>query len=171
MFRNIILIGFMGVGKTRVGTQLAKDIGFSFVDIDVLIQDDQRMTISEIFERCGEPYFRSLEARIIKRVMQSDNQVVSTGGGAVIRDENRVVFKKTGLVVCLTARPEVVFDRIKNETHRPLLRTPDPMLSIRELLDSRAKYYNQADLVIDTSEKSVDEVVKEIKNQVRYAHC
>jgi shikimate kinase len=97
--------------------------------------------------------------------------VVSTGGGAVIRDENREVFKEAGLVVCLTARPDVIYERIKHETHRPLLKVSDPMARIRELLESRAKFYSQADLIIDTSEKSVDEAVRVIKEKVRYARC
>jgi shikimate kinase len=97
--------------------------------------------------------------------------VVSTGGGAVIREENREAFKKAGLVVCLTARPEVIYERIKHETHRPLLQVPDPMARIRELLEGRATFYSQADLIIDTAEKSVDEAVREIKEKVRYARC
>jgi shikimate kinase len=171
MFNNIILTGFMGVGKTSVGTQLARDLGYAFVDTDVLIEADQQIAINEIFEQYGEHYFRGIETKIIQQVLHSDRQVVSTGGGAVLRDENRAAFKKAGLVVCLTARPEVMFERIKNETHRPLLKTPDPMVRIKELLDSRARFYNQADLIIDTSEKSVDDAVNEIKKQVRYARC
>jgi len=171
MFNNIILTGFMGVGKTSVGTQLARDLGYAFVDTDVLIEADQQIAINEIFEQYGEPYFRGIETKIIQQVLHGDRQVVSTGGGAVLRDENRAAFKKAGLVVCLTARPEVMFERIKNETHRPLLKTPDPMVRIKKLLDSRARFYNQADLIIDTSEKSVDDAVNEIKKQVRYARC
>jgi shikimate kinase len=171
MFKNIILTGFMGVGKTSVGTRLAKDLGYVFVDTDTLIEADQKFTIAEIFATFGEPRFRDVEARIIKQVLEDEGQVVSTGGGAVIRDENRAAFKKAGLVVCLTARPEVIFERIKHETHRPLLQTPDPLAKIRELLAGREKFYHQADLIIDTSEKSVDDAVREIKEKVRYARC
>ena len=103
--------------------------------------------------------------------MGKENQVVSTGGGAVIRDGNREAFKKGGFVVCLTARPEVIFDRIKHETHRPLLQTPDPKAKIKELLDSRAKFYAQADVTIDTSDISVDDVIKAIKERIRHAYC
>ncbi len=171
MFKNIILTGFMGVGKTSVGTRLAKDLGYRFVDTDSLIEADQRTTITDIFAKFGEPYFRDVETKIIREVMGRENQVVSTGGGAVIRDENRIAFKKTGFVVCLTARPEVVFERIKHETHRPLLQTPDPMAKIKELLDTREKFYAQADAVIDTSEKSVDAVISEIKERIKHAYC
>jgi shikimate kinase len=171
MFKNIILTGFMGVGKTSIGTRLASDLGYTFVDTDDLIEADQKTTITEIFAQKGEPYFRDVEARIIRTVLENENQVVSTGGGAVIRDENREAFKEAGLVVCLTARPEVIYERIKHETHRPLLKVPDPMARIRDLLESRATFYGQADLIIDTSEKSVDEAVLEIKEKVRYARC
>jgi shikimate kinase len=171
MFKNIILTGFMGVGKTSIGTRLAGDLGYTFVDTDELIEADQKITITEIFSTFGEPYFRDVETRIIRTVLEGENQVVSTGGGAVIRDENREVFKEAGLVVCLTARPDVIYERIKHETHRPLLKVSDPMTRIRDLLESRAKFYSQADLIIDTSEKSVDEAVRVIKEKVRYARC
>jgi shikimate kinase len=171
MFKNIILTGFMGVGKTSVGTRLAKDLGYAFVDTDTLIEADQRLTITEVFAKFGEPYFRDVESRIIQEVMQGEGQVVSTGGGAVIRDINRDAMKKAGLVVCLTARAETIYARIKHETHRPLLQTPDPKAKIRELLDSREKFYAKADVIIDTSEKSVDEVITAIKERVRHAYC
>ncbi len=103
--------------------------------------------------------------------MRGERQVVSTGGGAVIRDANRQAFKKAGLVVCLTARPEVIYARIKHETHRPLLQTPDPRTKIKELLDSRARFYAQADVIIDTSDRTVDEVITEIKERIKHAYC
>lgn len=171
MFKNIILTGFMGVGKTSVGTRLAKDLGYTFVDTDSLIEADQKITITEIFSTFGEPYFRDVETKIIAQVLDNESQVVSTGGGAVIRDENRAAFKKAGMVICLGARPEVIFERIKHEAHRPLLQTTDPLAKIKELLDARARFYHQADLIIDTSDKSIDEVIEAIKEKVRYARC
>jgi len=171
MFKNIILTGFMGVGKTSVGTRLAKELGYAFVDTDLLIEADQKTTITEIFSTFGEPYFRDVETRIIRQVLDGEEQIVSTGGGAVIRDENRRAFKEAGLTVCLTARPEVIYNRIKHETHRPLLQVADPLGRIGELLEARAKFYRQADLIIDTSEKSVEDVLGEIKEKVRYARC
>jgi shikimate kinase len=171
MFKNIILTGFMGVGKTRVGTQLAKDLGYLFVDTDSLIEADQHLAITAIFAKFGEPYFREVEAKIIREVAAREGQVVSTGGGAVIQDRNREAFKKAGLVVCLTARPEVIYERIKHETHRPLLQTADPLMKIRELLESRAHFYAQADVTIDTSEKPVEDVIQMIKERIRHAYC
>ncbi|HAR46093.1 MAG: hypothetical protein A2072_05650, partial [Nitrospirae bacterium GWC1_57_7] len=118
-----------------------------------------------IFAKKGEPFFRDVEVRIIGEILAGEGQVVSTGGGAVIRDENRAVFKKAGLTVCLTARPEVIFERIRHETHRPLLQVPDPRATIGELLEHRARYYRQADMTIDTSDKSIEEVIAEIKKR------
>jgi shikimate kinase len=161
----------MGVGKTSVGTRLAKDLGYSFVDTDTLIEADQNLAITAIFAKFGERYFRELEAKIVQEVMKGESQVVSTGGGAVIWDMNREAFKKAGFVVCLTASPEKIYDRIKHETHRPLLQTADPKATIRELLDSRAKFYSQADACIDTSELSVDDVIRRIKERIRHAYC
>lgn len=161
----------MGVGKTSVGTRLAKDLGYTFIDTDTLIEADQHMDITSIFTKLGEPYFRDVEARIIRQVMEGEKQVVSTGGGAVIRNENRAAFNKSGFVICLAARPEIIFERIKHETHRPMLQTPDPKVKIKELLENREKFYRQADLIIDTSEQSVDDAVEEIKEKVRYARC
>jgi len=171
MFKNIILTGFMGVGKTSVGTRLAKDIGFTFVDTDELIEADQKMSITDIFAKLGEPRFRDIESGVIQRVMAGGNQVVSTGGGAVIRDGNRAAFKKAGLVVCLSARPEVIYERIRHETHRPLLRTSAPLAKIKELLESRSAFYAQADLTIDTSEITVEDVIRGIKERIKHAYC
>jgi shikimate kinase len=171
MFKNIILTGFMGVGKTQVGTQLAKDLGYLFIDTDSLIEADQQLAIASIFAKFGEPYFREVEAKIIHEITKRVGQVVSTGGGAVIADRNREAFKKAGFVVCLTAPPEVIYERIKHETHRPLLQTADPLAKIRELLESRAQFYAQADVTIDTSEKSVEDVIQTIKERIKHAYC
>ncbi len=171
MFKNIILTGFMGVGKTSVGTRLARDLGFVFVDTDELIESDQKITITEIFSSFGEQYFRDVEARIIARTLEGEGQVVATGGGAVIREENRKAFKENGVTICLVARPEVIFERIRQETHRPLLQVPDPLAKIRELLAARSPFYHQADFLIDTSDRTVDGVIGEIREKVRYACC
>ena len=171
MFKNIILTGFMGVGKTSVGTRLARDLGFTFVDTDELIEEDQKTTITEIFSSFGEPYFRDVEARVIGQVLEGENQVISTGGGAVMHEKNRAAFKERGITVCLTARADVIYERIRHETHRPLLQVPDPLGRIGELLSAREPFYRQADIVIDTSERTADEVINEIKQRVRYACC
>jgi shikimate kinase len=171
MIKNIILTGFMGVGKTSVGMRLAKDIGFTFVDTDDLIEADQKMSITDIFTKLGEPHFRDIESGIVQQVSAGEKQVISTGGGAVIRDGNRAAFKKAGLVVCLSARPEVIYERIKNEAHRPLLHTEDPLAKIKDLLESREVFYSQADMTIDTSEKTVEDIIHRIKERIKNAYC
>jgi shikimate kinase len=171
MFKNIILTGFMGTGKTSIGRRLAQDLGYSFVDTDTLIEADQNRDITSIFSQFGEAFFRDIETGIIQQVLEQEGQVIATGGGAAIRDANRAAFKKSGIVICLFARPEVIFERIKHESHRPLLHTRDPKARIKELLDERERFYRQADLLIDTSDMSVDDAVREIKEKVRYARC
>jgi shikimate kinase len=171
MFKNIILTGFMGVGKTSVGTRLAKDLNYAFVDTDEQIEADQKTSIAGIFSNFGEALFRDVEARIIRQVLENEGQVVSTGGGAVIRDENRKAFKENGVTICLTAHPDTIYARIRHETHRPLLQGPDPQAKVRELLAARERFYHQADFIIDTSERSVDDVIAEIKEKVRHACC
>lgn len=171
MHRNIILTGFMGAGKTSVGVRLARDLGYAFVDTDGLIEADQKTTITAIFSNFGEAYFRDVESRVIRQVLESGEQVVATGGGAVIREENRKAFKEGGITICLAARPETVYERIRHETHRPLLQVPDPLARIRGLLADREQFYRQADLVIETDGKTVDGVIDEIRQRVRYACC
>jgi shikimate kinase len=171
MHRNIILTGFMGAGKTSVGVRLAKDLGYAFVDTDGLIEADQRTTVAAIFSSFGEAYFRDVETRIIRQVLEGGDQVIATGGGAVIREENRKAFRERGMTICLAARPETVYERVRQETHRPLLQVPDPLARIRELLAGREQFYRQADLVIETDGKTVDEVISEIRQRVRYACC
>jgi len=161
----------MGVGKTSVGLRLAKDLSFTFVDVDQLIEADQNLTITSIFSKFGEPYFREVETKLIGQVILREGQVVSTGGGAVIQDVNRKAFKTAGFVVCLTASPDVIYERIKHEPQRPLLRTADPKAKIKELLDKRAPFYAQADVCIDTSDKSVDDVIRAIKEKISHAYC
>ncbi len=161
----------MGTGKTSVGTRLAADLNYAFVDLDALIEADQKMTVTAIFSRLGEPHFREVEERIVRDVMAREAQVVSTGGGAVISEANRQAFKQGGFVICLTARPEVIHERVKREQHRPLLQDADPLARIRDLLQNRSQFYGQADATIDTSDKDIDGVIKEIKERIRYAYC
>ncbi len=159
---NISLIGFMGTGKTSAGKLLAKKLRMQYVDTDKVIEKKAGMRVPEIFSNFGEPYFRELEAKAVKEVSEKNNQVISCGGGVVLREENTRNLKRRGPVVCLTASPETIYARIKHETHRPLLNVPDPEKRIRELLEMRAPFYAKADYVIDTTELSVEQVVEKI---------
>lgn len=159
---NIYLVGFMGTGKTAVGKELAKKKNWQFVDLDELIELKQKRTISDIFAKEGEPYFRRIESRTLKEVAREKKFVVACGGGIVINKDNIKIMKETGTVICLTAPPEIILKRTSSYTHRPLLNVKDPKKQIELLLKLRAPFYAQADKTIDTSKISVKEVVDKI---------
>jgi shikimate kinase len=159
---NIILVGFMGTGKTVVGQELSNKLNMPLIDTDDVIEEDSCMIISDIFAQFGEPHFRDLESEAVRKVSHLDGYVISAGGGAVIRESNVFEFKKNGIVFCLNATPETIFKRVSHETHRPLLQTEDPMKRIRELLEQRAPYYARADYTIKTSGRSVSDIASEI---------
>mgnify|MGYP001610778090 CR=1 FL=1 len=170
--RNIYLTGFMGTGKSAVGRELAKRLNLRLADIDDLIVGKEKRSINDIFSQNGEPYFRKVESETLKEVSLKENQTVSCGGGIVLNPENTALMKQTGRLVCLSARPEVIFERVKRHTHRPqghrpLLQVADPLAKIRDLLASRKPYYEQAEFVIDTSEISVKEVVDKILELIK----
>lgn len=164
--RNIVLTGFMGTGKTEVGRLLSHRLGYALVDIDSEIEKDQRMAITEIFRQRGEPAFRDIETAVIRRFSGVANVVISTGGGAVLRQENMDALREKGIVVCLMATPGTIYRRIASSNDRPLLRVEDPLKRIEELLDARRPYYEKADIVIDTENKSPLEVAEEIIRKV-----
>ena len=159
---NIVLVGFMGTGKTVVGQELSNKLNMPLIDTDDVIEEDSGMIISDIFAQFGEPHFRDLESEAVKKVSRLDRYVISAGGGAVIRESNVQEFKKNGIVFSLSATPETIFKRVSHETHRPLLQAEDPMKRIRELLEQRAPYYALADYTIETSEKSISDIASEI---------
>ena len=165
---NITLIGFMGTGKTTVGKQLAKRLGWQFVDVDALIQGRTKKTIPDIFAEHGEAVFRRLERREIRRVARGDEQVITTGGGAFVHAQNRRWLRATGPVICLRAAPRVILQRVRPTlSARPMLaRAPALLPRIRQLMAQRAPAYAKADLVIDTSLLSVDDVVEQIWSTV-----
>ncbi len=159
---NIVLVGFMGTGKTAVGKKLARVLKREFIDTDKIIEDRAGKTISKIFADDGEANFRDLEAEVIKDISERNGSVIITGGGAVLRDENINNLKKNGIIFCLKAMPEVIYNRVKNDTKRPLLQVENPLEKIKEMLEQRKKYYEKADCIVDTSEMTVEDVVKEI---------
>ncbi|HWI54805.1 MAG TPA: shikimate kinase [Desulfobacteria bacterium] len=159
---NLVLTGFMGTGKTTVGRKLAGRLGMGFVDTDQDIEQVTEMTISEIFDKHGETRFRSEETAAAKRVGQKDKQVIATGGGIVLKQENMDILKENGIIICLSATPDAIYQRLKNSKNRPLLQTENPREKIMELLDERRPYYAKADAVVDTSGRAVDDIVNEI---------
>lgn len=163
--RNIALIGFMGSGKTSVGRALADLLRFRFVDTDELIESRAGKRITDIFDRDGEAAFRKLEAQVVAELADADGLVIATGGGLPTQVANVESLKCHALVVCLWISPEKIYERVKNQTHRPLLNVPDPLGRIRELLEARTPCYKQADVLVSAEGRPVREVAQHVMTQ------
>lgn len=159
---NLVLVGFMGSGKTSVGKQLSNMLNMNLVDTDEIVESQSGMSISEIFAKFGESHFRDLEQKAVEVASNLENCVISTGGGVVLRKKNMEFLKKNGVVFGLSATPEEIYNRISSELHRPLLKTENPLEKVKQLLELRAPYYDQADYMTSTSNKSVHEISEEI---------
>ncbi len=159
---NIILIGFMGTGKTSSGKKVAEQLGMTFIDMDHVIEERENRKISDIFETDGEPYFRQLEFNLAKELSSKDNLVIATGGGVVLNKENIVNFESSGTVICLTADPQIILERVAKETHRPLLEGDEKMAKILNILESRKKLYGAIANQIDNTDLDVDDVAAKI---------
>ncbi len=160
--RNIVLTGFMGTGKSSVGVELAKELGFRYCDLDSLISDEAGMTINRIFEQYGETHFRDMESSAIERISSQENLVISSGGGAVIRGKNRELLRSSGVMVNLQASAEEIYSRVHGDSSRPLLKNNMSLEKIGMMLREREPFYAEADLRIDTTGKKVEDVVREI---------
>lgn len=156
------MTGFMGTGKSSVGVKLAQVLGYGYCDLDFSITKRAGKSVNEIFAEDGECRFRDLETELISEMTEIDRQVISTGGGAVIRKENRELLRSIGIVINLVASPEEVFLRIKSDASRPLLKNKMSVETIAEMLQEREPFYADADLRIDTVGKNVEDVVHEI---------
>lgn len=170
--KNIVLIGMMGAGKTYIGGKLAKLLAhFQYVDIDEEIEKEQNLTVSEIFEKHSEQYFRELEVNMIKKFSQLKNLIISTGGGASENPENITALKENGIIFYLKAPAEELFNRIKDENNRPLLKNSFSAKMMKTLLTKREKNYLKADFVIDTNKKQaytiLDNILKEYEDYVK----
>jgi len=159
---NIVLTGFMGTGKSKIGKRLAKRLGMSYLDTDELIEEREKDSVPAIFKKKGEEYFRRLETKVVKEVALLDNFVISTGGGVVLREGNIRLLKKNAFIVCLFASPEVILKRTKGDDNRPLLGVNNQKKRIEELLALRKPYYEKADFSVDTSALDSEGVVEEI---------
>lgn len=168
--RNIALTGFMAVGKSVVGKKLARRLNRRFMDLDQAIEEKEKMTISEIFNRKGESYFRAMEKQALSEVLKKNGQVIATGGGAVLDKENLDLLKERSLLICLTAPPATLLRRSSSGKERPLLKGDDRERRVEELLRQREKDYAQAHLSIDTASLSVDEVVEKIIEAIGNRH-
>lgn len=165
--KNIVLTGFMGTGKTEVGKELSSRLDLKLVDVDTEIEISQKMSIAEIFKQHGEQRFREIETEMIKEISRNKNVIISTGGGAVLKHENMGVLKADGIVVCLMASPETILKRTEGNDARPLLQGKDPLGTIQDLLNFRKPYYENADIVVDTEDKTPHQIAEEIIKKIR----
>lgn len=160
---NIILIGFMGAGKSSVSASLNEKLGLEVVEMDQEIVEREGMSIADIFAIHGEEYFRNLETDLLIEMQSKSNVVVSCGGGAAMRERNIIEMKKNGKVILLTAEPETIYERVKDSTERPLLNGNMNVEYIAGLMDKRReKYEAAADIVIYTDKKTVEEISIEL---------
>jgi shikimate kinase len=166
---NVALIGFMGTGKSSVGQLVAAQLHFTFLDTDHVIEARTGKTISEIFARDGEPAFRTLEKKIVDELVNRKKTVISTGGGLPANPDNLASLKTHSLVVCLWASPEKIWERVRSQTHRPLLQEPDPLAKIRALLAEREPCYRQADVLLNTELRALKDVAQQVIHQYHAA--
>ena len=161
--RSIVLVGMMGVGKSSVGRRLAARLSIPFVDADTEIENAAKMAIPEIFARHGEAYFRSGEARVIARLLESGPQVLATGGGAFMNEETRSLIKAKGVSIWLNAEFDVLLRRTsKRKSDRPLLQTEDPAQTLQALLAEREPTYALADLTVQSREVPHEAIVADV---------
>lgn len=160
---NILLIGFMGAGKSTVSSYLGKILASPQVEMDQVIVEKEGMSINKIFEEYGEVYFRNCETNLLIELQKGNNQIISCGGGVALRSENVKEMKKNGKVVLLTASPEVILERVKDSDERPLLRGNKNTEFISKMMEERRpKYEAAADVIVDTDNKTVEEIAEEI---------
>lgn len=147
---NIVLIGFMGTGKTTISKALSRITGFREIDVDAYIVEKEKKSIRKIFEECGEEFFRERETEALKEIANSTGQIISCGGGAVLKDENVEILKKNGVIILLTATLETIFNRVKDHTHRPILNDDMSIEHIVRLMaDREPRYMEVADIEVN----------------------
>ena len=167
---NIVLIGFMGAGKSTISAFLRDALAMDVVEMDQVIAEQQGMSISEIFETYGEEYFRNLETQLLIDMQSKQNVIISCGGGVAMRERNVAEMKKNGKVVLLKADPQTILDRVKDSDERPLLNGHKNVEYIADLMEARrAKYEAAADIVVQTDGKSALEICEEMIHKLRSA--
>jgi shikimate kinase len=165
--RSIVLVGMMGAGKSSIGRRLAARLGIPFTDADAEIEQAAVMSIAEIFDTHGEPYFRAGEARVIARLLEHGPQVLATGGGAFMNAQTRANIRHKGVSVWLKAELDVLARRLRRRNDRPLLKTEDPVATLSSLLAERDPVYGEADLTVLSRDISHEVIVEEIIAAVR----
>jgi len=167
MKKNIVLVGFMGAGKSLISENLAQKLSWPIISTDDLIVNRERRSINEIFEQSKEAYFRQVEKAVVKEVAKKEGCVIDCGGGVVLDPDNLAALKETGIVFYLSATAQELYSRIKDQTHRPLLNIENPRAKIEKLLEQREAFYAQADYTIDTNHKDTEMICAEIINIIK----
>lgn len=165
---NVVLIGFMGSGKTTIGIRLSYLLRYTLEDTDKLIEARAGKSISEIFSQEGETAFRQMETELLEKMAnQKGQRIYSVGGGTPVRAVNRPLLKRLGTVVYLRARPETIYERLKGDTVRPLLQGEDPLEKIRRLMAEREEIYRDtSDVILDVDELTLDQAAKHITKYI-----
>lgn len=167
---NLALIGFMGTGKSSVGRMCAAHLHYEFIDTDDWIERRAGKPITAIFAEQGEAAFRELESQLVAEMIGWRRKVIATGGGLAANEANLAGLKQHALVVCLWASPEEIWERVRDQTHRPLLQGPDPLGKIRALLEQRTPFYRQADVLVNSGVRSTREVAQQVLHHFHAAH-
>lgn len=164
---NIVLIGFMGSGKTSVGKGLAKELSFNFIDTDLSIEEENQTSINNIFGKYGEVYFRDLETKkLVSLKEKAQDTIISTGGGIILREKNIDLLKEIGIVIYLKTSATTIVNRLKYDNTRPLLAGNNKEEKVNEILGFRESIYEKAaDYIIDTNNKTISQIIDEIKEQ------
>ena len=166
-FANIALVGFMGTGKSTVGQMVASMLHFQFLDTDDMIERMAGKRVSDIFASDGESRFREYERQVVDQLRQERSAVFATGGGLITNPRNLASLKEHSLVVCLWCSPEMIMRRVGHQGHRPLLKVADPLERIRTLLNERAPFYRQADVLLSSEFRKPREVATHVVHQFR----
>lgn len=166
---NLVLIGFMGTGKSSVGRLVADQLHFTFLDTDDVLVSRAGKSIAEIFAQEGEAAFREKECALVQELVPRTRTVISTGGGLPVHPANLASLKTHALVMCLWASPEKIWERVRGQNHRPLLNDPDALTKLRALLAAREPFYRQADVLVNTEMRSLREVALQVIHQFRLA--
>jgi shikimate kinase len=161
--KTVVLVGMMGAGKTAIGNAVARDLAVPFLDSDTEIERAANMSIAEIFERDGEPFFREKETQVIRRLLRTQRCILSTGGGAYMSERNRRIIHDAGIAVWLKADLDLLWARVRHKDTRPLLRTSDPHSTLKALYEARVPSYALAELEVEARpEYAIDDMAAKV---------